>query len=68
MMPPFLLIFETSITFIQYVHPSPFAEVPLWTLLVLLYNGSLLEEKPAKSQVFKLPDTTEHHHSAMCYV
>jgi hypothetical protein len=56
MMPLFLFILEilqciqyfNSITFIQYIHPSPFAEVPLSFLIACQLSGKNLPLVPRR--------------------
>ncbi len=47
-MPPFLFIFETSITFIQYIHPPPFAEGSSLDFIGFVIEWPLIRRKACK--------------------
>jgi hypothetical protein len=51
-----------SITFIQYIHPSPFAEVPLHLLIAGLLSGKNLPWVPSPELNSRLPYSKSTHY------
>jgi hypothetical protein len=71
MMPLFLFYFFEilqniqsihSITFIQYIHPSPFAEVPLHFLIASQLSGKNLPGVPSRESNSGLPYSKLAHY------
>ncbi len=64
----FILIFYGthihSITFIQYIHPSPFAEVPLHLLIAGHLSGKNLLGVPSRESNSGLPYSKPTHFSS----